>query len=85
MRRLITTLTATGAAAIALASVTPAMAEYVAPASGQNPASAGNGLPAAGANAPGQSPLVPLGAVGVGILLVGAGGSTLARRRVSNR
>jgi hypothetical protein len=82
MRRLITTLTATGAAAIALASATPAMAQYVAPANGQNNA---NNLPASTGGAPAQSPLVPLGTVGIGVLLLGAGGAALARRRVAAR
>ena len=82
MRRLITTLTATGAAAIALASVTPVLAEYGGPASGN--AGAGN-LPAASADAPAQSPLVPLGTLGAGLLLVGAGGVAMTRRRGLNR
>ena len=81
MKRLISTMTAGAAAAIALASVSPALAQY----SGQAPAGTTNGLPAASGEAPAPSPLVPLGAVGIGIVLLGAGGATLARRRVTNR
>ena len=82
MRRLITTFTATGAAVIALASASPVLAAYGGPANGS--AGAGN-LPAASADAPAQSPLVPLGTLGAGLLLVGAAGVAMIRRRGLNR
>ena len=81
MKRFVSTMTAGAAAAIALASVSPALAQY----NGQAPAATGNGLPASTADAPAQSPVVPLGAAGIGLLLVGAGGASLVRRRATSR
>ena len=80
MRRVITGITATTAAACCLLAATPALADYVG--AGVNPASGGQ-FPATTAAAPAapETPVAPLFAIGAGVVLVGAGGLTLARRR----
>ena len=90
-KKLIATATPALALVGALALATPALADYNG--AGQAPANANNGagatFPNGSAEAPQvQFPLLPIGAIGLGVVLVGAGGLRLRRvdaRRYSRR
>ena len=80
MRRLVSGLGATAAVVGCLSLGTPAFADYVQPANGQN--GTGANLPASTAEAPSpESPVVGLTTVGGGLILVAIGGAALLERR----